>query len=262
MEMLTDRERWDLVAKDYQRVFTLGLSDYNASLFRFWKEKGMFRPGDRVIDIGCGVGRYGTLLAELGCEVTLTDISEAMLRHAADNMSKYTTPWKVVPCDFHAVSIQEPAFAGGFDFAISTMSPAVCDLETVRKMSSITHGWCFLARFLDWKQPYRDSLMRQLGLEPRSNFGDLKGDCETMVRLAEEAGYRPEVTHTDYNWADPRTPEEMADYMLRHYFSEDENAQELRDGVLRIAEKDAGPDGTVLDGVDTKVAWIYWKTNG
>jgi len=67
--MENTRENWDMATGNYQDVFRLGLNDYNASLLRFWQEEGMLHHGARVIDIGCGVGKYGTYLAELGYDV-------------------------------------------------------------------------------------------------------------------------------------------------------------------------------------------------
>ena len=257
---MNEREKWDKAAVDYQRVFHLGLSEYNTALLRFWQGNGMIFPGARVIDIGCGVGRYGTYLAELGCDVTLTDISGEMLRHAEENMAKYQTPWTVYRCDYNEVTGREPVFADGFDFAVSTMSPAVHDAETVRKMSAMTRGWCFLARFYDWEQPFRDTLMRELGIEPRRLFEDLRADCASMIQTVCEASFIPKVMYVNYNWADPRTPEQMADYMLRYYFFEDENREVLYREALRFSQTHIGADGLVIDNVSTKVAWIYWKT--
>ena len=257
---MTEKQNWDQAAQDYQRVFRLGLNDYNASLLRFWQEERMLCPGARVIDIGCGVGKYGTYLAELGYDVTLTDISGEMLRHAEANMKKYTTPWAVYRCDFNEVTGAEPVFEKGFDLAISTMSPAVHDVETVKKMSAMTRSWCFLARFYDSEQPYRDRLMKELGLKPRRFFDDLQADCASMIRAVSAAGYVPLVRYVDYNWADPRTPEQMADYMLRTYFAEDENRDALARETLRLATRHAGADGKVIDNVNTRVAWIWWKT--
>lgn len=258
---MNEQERWDQAAVDYQRVYDLGLSEYNTALLRFWQENRMIFPGCRVLDIGCGVGRYGSYLAALGCEVTLTDISGEMLRCARENMAGCKTPWTVYQCDFHEATGREPVFAGGFDLVISTMSPAVCDAATVRKMSSLSRGYCFLARFRAWEQPFRDRLMREMGLEPRRAFGDLEADCEGMLRAVREAGYSPEIRQVDYNWADARTPEQMADYLIRNYFPEDENREQMFAQALCVSIGLADADGTVTDAVNTRVAWIWWDNN-
>ena len=175
-------------------------------------------------------------------------------------MASYTTPWAVYRCDFNDATGTEPVFAGGFDFSISTMSPAIHDVVTVKKMSVMTRGWCFLARFYDWEQPWRDQLMRELGMEPRKAFGDLEGDVSSMIQAVRDAGHAPQVKYVDYNWADPRTPEQMADYMGRTYFTEDENRDALTRETLRLAKQHANAEGKVIDNVNTKVAWIWWKT--
>ena len=41
-------QEWDKAAPDYQRVYRLGLNDYNTRLLRFWEESGMLFPGARV----------------------------------------------------------------------------------------------------------------------------------------------------------------------------------------------------------------------
>ena len=192
--------------------------------------------------------------------MTLTDISGEMLRHAKANMARYKTPWAVYRCDFNEATGEEPVFAAGFDLAISTMSPAVHDAGTVRKMSAMTRGWCFLARFYDWEQPFRNMLMRELNMEPRRVFDDLKGDCASMIRAVSEAGFVPRVKYENYIWSDARTPDQMADYMLRNYYSEEENKDGLYRETLSLARRHAGPDGKVTDEVSTRVAWIYWKT--
>ncbi|MCR5090997.1 MAG: class I SAM-dependent methyltransferase [Oscillospiraceae bacterium] len=258
--MENTRKNWDQAAGNYQAVFRLGLNEYNAALLRFWHDTGMLFPGARVLDIGCGVGKYGTYLAELGYDVTLTDISGEMLRHASENMAKYQTPWAVYRCDFNEVTGGESVFAGGFDLALSTMSPAVHDAKTVRKMSAMSRGFCFLARFYSWDQPFRDQLMRELGMEPRRVFSDLKGDCASMIRAVSEAGFLPQTRYTDYCWADRRSPEQMADYMLRNYYAEDTNRDELYRESLRLARAHTGTDGLITDNVNTRVSWIYWKT--
>ena len=137
-KFMSKQKNWDQAASDFQRLYLLGLNEYNVSLLLFWKKQGMIRSGCKVLDIGCGVGRYGAYLAELGCEVTLTDISGEMLCYARENMAHARTPWTVYQCDFHEVSGKKAVFAEGFDFVLSTMSSAVNDTETVKKMSALS----------------------------------------------------------------------------------------------------------------------------
>ena len=104
--------------------------------------------------------------------------------------------------------------------------------------------------------------MRELGLTPRRVFDDLQGDCAAMIQAVREAGFVPQVRYVDYNWSDPRTPEQMADYMDRTYFAEDENRDALTRETLRLAKQHANAEGKVIDNVNTRVAWIWWKTEG
>lgn len=256
--MAETRAQWDAVAVDYQRVAKLGLNEYNSRLLRFWSEKGMIFPGACVLDIGCGVGKYGVYLAELGCDVTLTDISGEMLRHARENMARFSTPWAVYQCDFDRVSGEESVFKKGFDLSISTMSPAVHDAATVRKMSAMTRGWCFLARFSLWSQPMRDEFIKRLGITAQPQAQSLDSDPADMLKIINETGFEPTVGYVDYNWADMRTAEDFAEHMLRRT---DALANVSRQRAIECA-KTLSRDGAIEDAVYTKVAWIYWKSEG
>ena len=156
---------WDEAAADYQRVFRMGLNDYNRQLLEFFTSNGLLHPGCSVLDIGCGVGKYGTYFAELGCGVTLTDISPAMLAHAARNMAAYATPWRIVEGDFAMLSTDELSGGDKFDLSVAMMSAAVHDTASVEKMSTLTRGWCFTANFVEWAQPMRDEFYRRMGLD-------------------------------------------------------------------------------------------------
>ena len=254
------KEQWDNVAEDYQRVFTLGQNDYNRSLLQFLEKECGLRPGIRVIDVGCGVGKYGVYFAGMGCDVTLTDISPEMLRMAEKNMSKFDTPWTVYLADFAEITGNEEVFAKGFDLSISTMSPAICSLETVKKYSAMTHGTCFTARFYDWKQPFRDRMAEMVGAVVEPRMTGLKEDCQQLAKDVKEAGFEPSVKIVEYNWEDRRSPEEEIAYLFRHDFkdlSDTEAAKAKAEEAIKSLTED---DGMVTDNVNTLVAWIYWKT--
>jgi cyclopropane fatty-acyl-phospholipid synthase-like methyltransferase len=85
-------------------------------------QRQLFRPGMRVLEIGCGEGRNSVWLAELGCEVTGIDISPLALakarRLAAERSVKVQwseadiTNWAWVPKRFDAVVCVFIQFAG------------------------------------------------------------------------------------------------------------------------------------------------------
>lgn len=255
-----DAAKWDKQAGDYQRVFESGISEYNRRLLDFLLGSGMLRPGCRVLDVGCGVGKYGSYFAALGCDVTLNDISAEMLRRAEENMKPFTTPWRTVLGDFLTLEASALAPAGPFDLSISTMSPAIRDLATVKKLSSLTHGWCLVTNFVSWSQPLRDRFYSSLGYEPAQSMAgglDSIGELEQAVALA---GYRPSLRYEDYNWQDERRAEEAARYLIRRHPAMDEEDPELFKRAVETAAGLCDDKGIFLDRVFTKVAWLSWKT--
>lgn len=253
-------QKWNLDADDYQRVYAAGINAYQRSLLRFFADNGMLWPGCSVIDIGCGVGRYGRCFGELGCDVTLTDISEGMLEHAARNMDGCPGPWRTLLCDFNEICPAHPLLRQGFDLSISTMSPAIHDLETVRKMSAITRGWCFLSCFLRWKQPLRDRFYAALGLPAKHPMTGLEGQSAALLQAVAAAGYTPRTSVVPYCWADRRSPAEAAEYLLKWHGGVEEVSETLLRQAVAVAAQLADDSGSLTDAVETEVLWICWDT--
>ena len=80
-----------------------------------------------------------------------------------------------------------------------------------------------------------------------------------MIEMVRSSGFEPVVDYAPYCWADERTPEEMADYMVRHFFFEDEDRDVKYKKLLEYSKAAAGEKGTVTDEVQTMVAWISWQ---
>ena len=252
------REWWDAAANDYQKVYAAGQDEYNEKLVAFLRDELGLRGGIKVLDIGCGVGTFGTMFAAMGCDVTLTDISSEMLRHASENMSPFGTPWKTVQGDFGGFEDPSSVLGGPFDLTISTMSPAVRDERTVRMMSELTDGYCFVTRFSSWSQPLRDSVLRSIGREPQVMMENAADECEAFLGEVMKAGYRPESMNVDYSWSDLRTPSEMAQYLSFRYG--EEPGSDFYLAVEKASEGLASAAGEVDDTVNTTVMWIWWKT--
>jgi len=79
-------------------------------------ERSEVRPGQRVLDIGCGTGALSVPLAERGAEVTAVDVSQAMVDAVADQAAVRRLP-NVHPVAGAAEALEiEP---GSFDAVVS-----------------------------------------------------------------------------------------------------------------------------------------------
>ncbi len=89
------------------------------------RELGM-RPGQSVLDLGCGIGRHAIGLAQHGLRVTGVDLSRGMLDQAAASAEKVGVKIELIHCDaqrYHATEV--------FDHAISLCEGALCLLGSV-----------------------------------------------------------------------------------------------------------------------------------
>lgn len=90
---MTDRLRRQQDHFDrYHRAYASILFDRDSSFHRavtgcMLDQLGL-RPGDRVLDLGCGQGRVSLALLEAGCRVTGLDVSPASLESLRDRVGK------------------------------------------------------------------------------------------------------------------------------------------------------------------------------
>ena len=258
-------KQWDRAAAEFQRTYELGINPYLRACFEFWTERGMIFPGCRVLDVGCGVGKYGVLLTARGCEVTLTDISEKMLSFARRNMETAFpgTSCRILCCDFDEADLESEAFSPRFDFCLSTMSPAIHDKNTLEKLNLLSRGWCFIAGFTDSDAVLRRQILEAVGFfEAQTREEKPELQHTTMAQLTEmvrELGYHPETVTVPYDWTDRRTPEQQSDLMWKRYYQQSDKSEEYRQKTLAYLMRTADPDGMVADAVHTQVQWLFWK---
>lgn len=73
---------FDLLAADYRRLWSDAPAG-RSQRFEIWRHiDPLFQPGDRILDLGCGIGDDALHFAERGLEVFGIDISEQMVEAA------------------------------------------------------------------------------------------------------------------------------------------------------------------------------------
>jgi 2-polyprenyl-3-methyl-5-hydroxy-6-metoxy-1,4-benzoquinol methylase len=91
------------------------------------------KPGDKVLDIGGGPGRYSLYLAQKGCNVTLLDLSAKNTRFAAERANEQGLSILTVPGDAREV---DKLIEGQFDH-ILLMGPMYHLLEESDRIQSV-----------------------------------------------------------------------------------------------------------------------------
>ena len=80
---------WDGRAPEFNQIGKKMMDD-DIVLNRL-KNKGIIFPGARILDIGCGAGRYSKEFLKMGCEVVGIDISPNMIDFTKENTVDFNT---------------------------------------------------------------------------------------------------------------------------------------------------------------------------
>jgi S-adenosylmethionine-dependent methyltransferase len=91
------------------------------------------QPGDRVLDIGGGPGRYALRLAQRGCDVTLLDLSTENVRFAQAKAAETSLPIKAVEGDARTA---DAVVEGPFDHVL-LMGPLYHLLEEKDRVQAV-----------------------------------------------------------------------------------------------------------------------------
>lgn len=120
---------FDSVAAEYDAVFTdsrIGRAQRSA----VWADLAkVFRPGDRILEIGCGTGVDACFLAERGVSVVACDSSREMIRLARARATSHLSRVRNSSVSFHYCAAEQLAqFAayGPFDGAFSNFGGLNC----------------------------------------------------------------------------------------------------------------------------------------
>lgn len=98
------------------RLLTLGRLDRVHDDIR-----ARLKPGERVLDVGCGTAALAVRLAKRGCHVTGIDISPPMLAQALQRLREEGLEEEVILRELGAVDLDTAFPDGAFDAVVSTL---------------------------------------------------------------------------------------------------------------------------------------------
>ncbi|MFQ5985731.1 MAG: class I SAM-dependent methyltransferase [Thermoplasmata archaeon] len=101
-----------------------------------WLEEA-FAPGERVLEVGCGLGTEAIHLGERGVEVVATDVSSAMVAGARERVQAAGQEGRVTVLRAAAGELEAAVHNETFDGAFASFGPLNCEPDLRAALESI-----------------------------------------------------------------------------------------------------------------------------
>lgn len=243
---------WDNRAAEFNEIGKRQMDD--DPVITLLKSKEAIFPGARVLDIGCGAGRYSKAFLEMGCEVVGIDISPNMIDFSKENTAGLNADhftFKVLP--WEQADLAAEGWEGHFDLVFASMSPAISGPDEVRKMIQASKGYCFMSSHLIKEDKLGGELKQALGKETRA--ADYRNTLYYAFNTLWEMGYFPEFRHSENQRVKVWDVEKAANYyghMLKA--TDEETKQAIRNYLDQNSDK-----GQIEDLNYSKNGQLLWS---
>ena len=246
-------EWWDSIAADFSKH---GLPTSESSLaMRIIERERIPLENARVLDVGCGSGRFSVALGRRGAIVTGTDISPKMIgyaRQAAEGMPNIAFSND----DWHAMNLNDKGWEKRFDLVLANMTPAIADAVTFKKLSDASSGWCVFVKPSRRENSLLDPIHELIGA-PR----DTKGLDDTIVYAFEmlwRDGLSPKIDYTPEIWHNKKPLEEAVLQYTKRIESHQQLDAAQRAHIKQYLSDKADKDGFVEETTTTTIVAMYW----
>ena len=248
---------WDGYAGSFAEK-SLPTADDSLTL-RIIKQQNLLPCGGRVLDVGCGTGRFSFALEAAGAEATGTDLSPKMIEKAAELKRRRNSGVELFNDDWSRVDLAARGWKGAFDLVLANMTPAICSADTFLKLAEASRGAVLMVKPTRRTNPILDQLRRLIGAEPETKALD-----ETLAyafNLAWFTGGQPQLAYEEQDWDMSLPFEEAVErYTLRLAAERPLSAEDT--AAIRAYLENAAENGIVREIVHTTIAALWWRVRG
>lgn len=223
---------------------------------RLIQGEGMVHPGDRVLDVGCGGGRFCFALEKMGADALGVDFSPNMIEECERNKAAIDSHAMFAVCNWHEVDIDKNGWTKQFDLVLAHMTPAIVSAETFLKLSLASRNWCLMVKPTRRSNTVLDGLYQIIGAEQEARV--LNETIAYAFDLLWLNGMNPKLEYEEQDW-DNSQPLEKAirEYIPRVAYSH-KLTQKDKDAMIEYLHS-ISVNGMVHETSHSLIAAMYWQ---
>lgn len=243
---------WDAMADHYKEK---ELPQKEDKFIQLLERKDILTKKSKVLDIGCGTGKYSMSVAQKAESVTGIDLSPKMIEYGREILKKNNVSNVQLICDdWQEIDLKSVGLENAFDLTFAHMTPAISDAVSFQKMIDASSRYCALCKPTKRTDSVSDKLRQIAGIE--------KNNCDEefmyMFDYIWQSGYLPLIEYDNQHWHTQRELKEAK----KVYINRIAGYKDIDDALMRELEgylKDIAKDDIVTEDIDTTVAIIYWE---
>lgn len=260
-------KKWDGRAEDWAKEladnssFQDSINERVSKAAGYLRGHGLLGAGSKVIDIGCGPGRFTAEFAKTAGHVTGVDLSPRMLELAADYAkTQGIENVSYLAGDFMEMDLDQLGWNQHFDLVFTSITPAIGTMESLKKAMSISRGYCFNSCFIHWEDELEEQISKAVYGREYKPSQDTHG-CwyYSLFNLLWLEGYFPE---THYHMYDQQVETVINEDLARYYartFSGDMTADEKETQKIYSYLKElAAGNKTIKQRTKRWYGWLLW----
>ena len=247
-------DMWDSMAGQFREYEIPG---NESLLIKIIERENMVQPNSRILDVGCGTGRYSAALSEKALSVTGIDLSPKMIEFGRENIEKLVIKNVDLICsDWSEFDTLENGFESSFDLVFAHMTPAVSDARTFEKMIRCSKNYGIMFKPTRRTDEISDEIMKMAEID-RNTLGRDESILYAFGMLW-LMGYKPKLEYEEQEWNMKKSFEEACGMYINRVktyknISKDEEVKIKH--FLRSKLK----DGFIEDKVNTTISVLYWS---
>lgn len=258
------RENWNARAPQWEDELhndeaTISVTRHRIdNAVRFLKSISALEPDFRVIDIGCGPGRFVEEFAKHTRLAEGTDFSDAMLEYAKsfcqtqgrDNVA-------FTQCDFLQDDISQFHWEGAFDLVYASMTPALRSYASLEKMIAMSRAFCCSSNCILQQSSVQNIIAEAVGPERVHPMWDGRSFFD-LWNLVWSLGYFPWTDYYTLKFTHSmKFTERDVEMTLCRMLSRDElQADDLEKAWSALCAK--APDGVIQNDCTCWYGAVAW----